>query len=246
MAYRHPSVDEKEAYVQALFDQIAEQYDRINQVMSAGQWRRWHRVFAQHTGLRPGMRSLDVACGTGDLAMLTAAQVGPTGRVVGVDFAEQMLAVGRRRVAASPFAGLIDLRSGNAMALDLPDGSFDCATIGWALRNVKDIGQVLREMHRVLKPGGRAVALEAARPANPLVRAGFFLYWKAGIPLIDWLVLRARRQAVVRPYTYLSRSLDTFPSPVALAGLFQAAGFRDTGYVPLNLGTVCIHFGAKV
>lgn len=245
MPYQPPAPEQKEQYVQALFDQIAEKYDRMNLVMSAGQWHRWHREVVKHTGLRPGMHSLDVACGTGDLSMLTAAQVAPDGRVIGVDFSAGMLQVGRRRVAGSPYRDLIDLRWGNAMNLQFPDGSFDCVTIGWALRNVRDLPQVLREMHRVLRPGGRAVALEAARARNPLVRAGFFAYWKTAVPLIDWAVLKLGRQAPVRPYTYLSRSLDQFPGPDRLAEMFAAAGFRDVSYVPLQMGTVCIHFGAK-
>lgn len=243
--YRHPSLEEKEDYVRNLFDQIAEQYDSTNQLMSMGRWESWHREFVKFTGLKPGMRSLDVACGTGDLTMLTAAQVAPGGHVTGVDFSEGMLAVGRRRVEASPYAALIDMQWGNAMDLQFEDNSFDCITIGWAMRNVRDIDTVLREMYRVLKPGGRAVCLEAAKPRNPLIRTGFFMYWKTLLPLIDWGIVKVGRKAKVRPYTYLSRSLDNYPYPDELEQMYQRAGFAQTGHKRLMMDTVAIHYGVK-
>lgn len=245
MAYRHPTPEEKEQYVRQLFDQIAHSYDAINHVMSVGQWRRWHREFVQHTGLRPGMQSLDVACGTGDLSLLTAAQVVPGGKVVGVDFSTGMLEVGRRRVSQSPYRDVITLQWGNAMDLQFPDNTFDCVTMGWAMRNVRDIPRTVSEAYRVLKPGGRYVNLEAARPRNPLSRAMLFLWWKTLLPLIDLLVVRAGRNAPVRPYTYLSHSLQGYPAPDRLEAIFRAAGFQQTGYVPLMLGSVCIHYGVK-
>jgi demethylmenaquinone methyltransferase / 2-methoxy-6-polyprenyl-1,4-benzoquinol methylase len=244
-SFRPPSLEEKEAYVRALFDQIAEQYDATNQLMSLGQWERWHREFVRYTGLKPGMQNLDVACGTGDLTLLAAAQVAPDGQVVGIDFSDGMLAVGRRRVEASPYRHLIRLEWGNAMSLQFDDGRFDCVTIGWAMRNVKEIRTVLQEMYRVLKPGGRVVCLEAARPQNPVVRAGFFFVWKTLIPLIDWVIVKVGRQAKVRPYTYLSRSLDTFPGPDELERQFRETGFVRTGWRGLMLGTVAIHYGVK-
>ncbi len=244
-AYRPPAPEEKEEYVRSLFDQIAERYDQMNLVMSAGMWKAWHRRFAQHTGLRPGQRVLDVACGTGDLSLLAAAQVSPGGGVVGVDFSEGMLAVGRRRVAASPYAAMIDLRWGNALDLDFPDNSFDGVTMGWAMRNVRDIDRCLAEALRVLKPGGRFISLDAAQPGSALVRLGFAAWWRLGIPAIDWLVVHVGRQAPVRPYTYLSRSLDQHPKVESLCDRFRRAGFAAAGYVTLNLGTVSIHWGSK-
>lgn len=243
--YRPPAVEEKEEYVRQLFDQIAEQYDAINQVMSAGQWEKWHREFLQHTRLAPGQTNLDVACGTGDLSILTAAQVAPDGKVVGIDFSEGMLQVGRRRVAATPYRDLITLQWGNAMELEFPDSTFDCVTMGWAMRNVKSIDRTLAEIYRVLKPGGRFVCLEAAKPYSALMRLGFFLYWKSLLPLIDWAVVKAGRQAKVRPYTYLSRSLDNYPFPNELEAMFTRAGFRETDYRLLMMGTVAIHHGVK-
>lgn len=245
MAYRHPSKQEKEAYVKQLFDEIAEEYDAMNQVISAGQWQKWHMLFAGFTGLRPGMKALDVACGTGDLSLLTAAQVAPGGTVTGVDISEGMLAVGRRRVAGSPYASLITLEQGNAMALPYPDNSFDCVTMGWAMRNVPDIPTVLAEMFRVLKPGGRVVSMDAARPGSALARFGHAVWWKLFVPVIDWAVIKVRQNAKVRPYKYLSASLDNHPSPKALEELFGQAGFVQTGHELIMLGSGSIHYGVK-
>ncbi|MDB4895062.1 MAG: 2-heptaprenyl,4-naphthoquinone methyltransferase [Firmicutes bacterium] len=244
-AYKPPTADEKEQYVRALFDRIAENYDAVNQVMSAGQWQKWHKEFVQCTNHKPGDRVLDVACGTGDLSMLAAAQVQPGGSVVGIDFSEGMLEVGRRRVAQTPYRDMITLQWGNAMDIQFADNSFDGASMGWAMRNVKEIPKTLSEIYRVLKPGARFVCLEAAKPYSSLVRLGFFLYWKTFLPLIDWWVMKSGRQAVVRPYTYLSRSLDSYPMPDKLETMFQQAGFRDTGYKLLMMGTVAIHYGTK-
>ncbi|HEY8346046.1 MAG TPA: bifunctional demethylmenaquinone methyltransferase/2-methoxy-6-polyprenyl-1,4-benzoquinol methylase UbiE [Symbiobacteriaceae bacterium] len=243
--YRHPTTEEKEQYVRAIFDQIAEHYDSLNQVMSIGQWQRWHREFVRLTGFRPGDRILDVACGTGDLTILDAAQVVPGGSVIGVDFSEGMLEVGRRRIAQTPYRDVITLQWGNAMNLEFPADSFDGVTMGWAMRNVKSIPQTLSEIYRVLRPGGRFICLEAAKPYSVYLRMGFFLYFKTFLPLLDRLVVRAGRQAKVRPYTYLSRSLDNYPMPHELEAMFRAAGFRNTGYKLLMMGTVAIHYGTK-
>jgi demethylmenaquinone methyltransferase / 2-methoxy-6-polyprenyl-1,4-benzoquinol methylase len=244
-AYKPPAPEEKEAYVRALFDQIAENYDAMNQVMSAGQWSRWHKQFVAMTEFAPGGRILDVACGTGDLSMLDAAQVMPGGSVVGIDISEGMMEVGRKRIAQTPYKDAIVMEWGNVMELKYEENSFDGATMGWAMRNVSSIPQTLSEIYRVLKPGSRFVCLEAAKPYSKLVRLGFFLYWKTLLPLIDWAVVKAGRQAKVRPYTYLSRSLDNYPFPNELEQMFRDAGFKQVDYKLLMMGTVAIHVGTK-
>lgn len=244
-AYKPPAPEEKEAYVRALFDQIAENYDAMNQVMSAGQWSRWHKQFVAMTGFAPGGRILDVACGTGDLSMLDAAQVMPGGSVVGIDISEGMMEVGRKRIAQTPYRDAIVLEWGNVMELKYEENSFDGATMGWAMRNVSSIPQTLSEIYRVLKPGSRFVCLEAAKPYSKLVRLGFFLYWKTLLPLIDWAVVKAGRKAKVRPYTYLSRSLDNYPFPNELEQMFRDAGFKQVDCKLLMMGTVAIHVGTK-
>ncbi|HEY3365482.1 MAG TPA: ubiquinone/menaquinone biosynthesis methyltransferase [Symbiobacteriaceae bacterium] len=243
--YKPPAPEEKEAYVRELFDRIAVNYDAMNQVMSAGQWERWHKEFVRLTAFQPGQQILDVACGTGDLSLLSAAQVSPGGKVTGIDFSEGMLEVGRRRVAQTPYQDMITLQWGNAMDLQFAANAFDGATMGWAMRNVKSIPQTLSEIHRVLRPGSRFVCLEAAKPYSWFVRTGFFLYWKTMLPLIDWAVVKTGRQAKVRPYTYLSRSLDNYPFPHKLEQMFREAGFKDVGCKLLMMGTVAIHYGTK-
>ncbi|MGE5673890.1 MAG: bifunctional demethylmenaquinone methyltransferase/2-methoxy-6-polyprenyl-1,4-benzoquinol methylase UbiE [Mycobacterium leprae] len=243
--FKAPTIEEKEAYVQQLFNDIAENYDEMNQVMSAGQWQKWHHEFVKLTGWGSGQRVLDVACGTGDLSMLDASQVGTTGQVIGIDISEGMIEVGKRRIAQTQYRDMITLQLGNAMAIDQPDNSFDGVTMGWAMRNVKSIPQTLSEIYRVLKPGGRFVCLEASKPYSAIVRAGFFLYWKSFLPLIDWAVVKVGGQAKVRPYTYLAHSLDHYPMPDGLEQMFRDAGFKAVGYKPLMLGTVAITYGTK-
>lgn len=243
--YRHPELEDKETYVRNVFDRIAARYDWMNLVMTGGMLKLWHRVFCRYTGLRSGGRSLDVACGTGDLSLLTAGQVAPTGQVTGIDFSEAMLGVGRARVAASPLAGLIDLRWGNALDLAFPDNTFDCATIGFALRNVRDIQRCIGEMARVVRPGGRVVSLEISKPPNPLIRYPFYLYFYNVVPLIDRLVMGRDPGEKVRPYTYLPHSLTHFPTQRGLRDIFRDAGLVDCGYKGLSGGAVTIHYGTK-
>lgn len=240
----------KERYVQTLFNSIARYYDLMNLVMTGGMVKLWHRAFAGVTGLRPGGRALDVACGTADLTLVCARQVGPTGKVIGVDFAADMLAIGRRKVAAAGFDSSVELRQGDAMALPFPDDRFDCASIGFALRNVADIAQTLREMTRVVRPGGRVVSLEISRPQNRWFRPLFLFYFYRVVPVIDRVLSALGPQAragvaVVRPYTYLPHSLTHFPDQDRLAAMFEQAGLTGVYYRPLSGGVVTLHVGTK-
>jgi demethylmenaquinone methyltransferase/2-methoxy-6-polyprenyl-1,4-benzoquinol methylase len=244
-AYKPPSSEEKATYVREVFDQIAENYDAMNPIMSAGQWEKWHKKFLEVAAFRPGQRILDIACGTGDLTMLDAAMVAPNGSVTGADFSEGMLEVGRKRVAQSKHKDLITMEWGNAVDLKYADNTFDGGTMGWAMRNVPSIEKTLSEMHRVLKPGGRFICMEMTKPYSWYLRTGFMLYFKTFLPLIDWLVVKVGRQAKVRPYTYLSHSLDNYPMADKLEQMFRDAGFRETGYALLMMGTVAIHYGTK-
>ncbi|MGE5653116.1 MAG: ubiquinone/menaquinone biosynthesis methyltransferase [Bacillota bacterium] len=239
-----PSLGKAE-YVRGLFDEIAYEYDRLNQVISMGQWHRWHKVFLGHTRFSPGDQILDLACGTGDLSLLSAASVYPGGRVVGIDFSERMLEVGRMRVARSPYGEVVDLMLGDAMELALPDNSFDGITMGWAMRNVASIPQTLAEAYRVLKPGGRFICMDAAKPYNAFWRTWFIFYWKSFLPAIDRFFIREQHRRGSGPYTYLSQSLDHYPMPHELEQIFRQAGFGKTQCHLLNLGTVAIHIGTK-
>ncbi|MGE5591981.1 MAG: bifunctional demethylmenaquinone methyltransferase/2-methoxy-6-polyprenyl-1,4-benzoquinol methylase UbiE [Bacillota bacterium] len=234
----------KERYVQELFNTIAGEYDLMNQVMTAGMLRFWHKAFLRVTGLRPGDHHLDVACGTGDLSQLTAQQVGERGHVTGLDFSGEMLAVARKRVEGSPLGARIAWVQGNAMDLPFDDNTFDGASIGFALRNVADIRKTLSEMTRVVRPGSNVVSLEISKPRNPVWRALFFLYFYNVVPLIDRLVMHGR-SGRVRPYTYLPHSLTRFPEQQELAEIFREAGLKDVRVIPLSGGMTCLHVGTK-
>lgn len=245
--------EEKARFVRRLFDTIAPRYDLMNRVMTAGFYPYWQRRLVAVTGLRPGGRALDVCCGTGDLALLMARQVAPGGGVDGVDFSGRMLEVARRKAARRPVPGVtLRFHHGDALALPFGDATFDCAVIGFALRNVNDIGGCLAEMARVVKPGGRVLALEVCRPRSAWVRAWFFPYFYTVVPLLGVLAGFAgaveegaapEGAARLRPYAYLPRSLAYLPDLEELAAAFRAAGLEGVDYRVLPPGVVAVHRG---
>lgn len=228
----------------SLFDSIAPYYDAMNLIMTAGAWRAWQRAFRRHNGVRPGERVLDVGCGTADLCLILAGQVGPSGRVTGVDISEEMLSIGRRKVERAHLAERVELMAGNALDLPFPDAAFDVVTSGFVLRNVADLPRALSEMARVLRPGGRAVVMELSHPSNPLVRWPFTLYFSRVVPLLGaWAARRWR--GPVSPYAWLPVSWRAFPDAAGLARLMPGAGFADARWVPLMGGIACLHIARK-
>lgn len=261
--------EEKAMFVRTLFDTIAPRYDLMNRLMTAGFYPRWQRCLAAVTGLGPGGHALDVCCGTGDLGLIMARQVAPGGRVVGVDFSPRMLEIARRKAARGQAAAVeIEFVRGDALDLPFPDGSFDCAVIGFALRNVNDIPRCLAEMARVVRPGGRVLALEVCRPPSPWVRAWFYPYFHSVVPLLGVLAgfvrgvdegspperghprprgpMRPRghrAQRRLRPYGYLPRSLAYLPGLEELADALRSAGLTGVNYRVLPPGVVALHQG---
>jgi demethylmenaquinone methyltransferase / 2-methoxy-6-polyprenyl-1,4-benzoquinol methylase len=212
--------------VRTMFDRIAPVYDAMNRTMTAGLDRRWRRLTAEAV-VRPGDRVLDACCGTGDLAV-AAARAG--GRVTGLDFSERMLERARRKAPG------LDWVRGDLLALPFEDGGFDAATVGFGVRNVEDLERALRELRRVLRPGGRLGILEITRPRGPL--ALFYRVWFDGVvPLIGKLVPGGSA------YTYLPASVRRFPGPEELADLMQNAGFTDVTFRLLAGGIVALHAG---
>jgi len=265
---RHPREEIKEiiaqdkpAYVRSLFDSIARDYDRMNWIMTGGLLALWHRSFIRQTGLGRGERALDVCCGTGDLALLMARRVGSSGRVVGVDFSPNMLAIAqdRSQKAAQEKGGAngplaqIEWRQGDALALDFPDGGpeegFHCTTMGFALRNVGDVARSLAEMARVTRSGGRVVCLEVSRPHRALVRAGFSFYFYRVVPMIGRMAERGLPEGSalrrLRPYTYLPYSLDHLPPPDAILAMMRDGGLERVRRIPLTGGAVALYVGEK-
>jgi demethylmenaquinone methyltransferase / 2-methoxy-6-polyprenyl-1,4-benzoquinol methylase len=218
-----------ETQVRAMFDRIARVYDRMNSVMTAGMHHRWRGRAADMANVGPGSRALDVATGTGDLAIELA---GRGAAVVGLDFSERMLELARgkaRRIQS------LDFVQGNALDLHYPDGSFDAVTVGFGARNFDDLDRGLRELARVTRPGGRVVILEITTPQKPPL-SWFFRLW------FDRVVPRLGRFAGdPDAYSYLPSSVRRFPGPRELAERMVAAGLGDVRWVLTAGGIIAIH-----
>lgn len=230
----------KEDYVHDLFESIAHRYDLLNTLLTFNRDKAWRRFAARQTGLKPGGHALDVCCGTGMLTLELARIAGPQGKVVGVDFSETMLAVAKKRISRREEGRIIELVRGNAVDLPLEDNTFDCATIGFALRNVPSVEQTLQEMKRVVKPGGKVVSLELAKPSTLGFKQLYQLYFYYLVPLLGYLgVGRAG------PYSYLPASVKEFPHQRAILEVFRRTGLVDVRLYELTGGVVAVHVGAK-
>jgi demethylmenaquinone methyltransferase/2-methoxy-6-polyprenyl-1,4-benzoquinol methylase len=223
-------------YVRQMFDRIAARYDRMNALMTFGQFRHWQRRAAEIAVPSVDARvALDVATGTGAIAHDLATLVP---RVVGLDFSRPMLRAGIGRWGKG--GGGIALVEGDALALPFRENSFDAVTIGFGIRNIPDLAAALREMVRVVRPGGRVVCLELTRPQLPGVAPLFRGYFHGIVPLLGWLVA-----GDYTAYRYLPRSVDRFPDAEALRALFRDCGLVFPEYTLLNFGTIAIHWGTK-
>jgi demethylmenaquinone methyltransferase/2-methoxy-6-polyprenyl-1,4-benzoquinol methylase len=221
----------QEPQVRAMFDRIAGIYDRLNGVMTAGLHHGWRQRAADLAAVGPGDRVLDVATGTGDLAIELAGRVGPSGEVVGVDFSEHMLAVARGKGQPVRF------ELGNALALEHPDASFDAATVGFGARNFSDLQLGLSEMARVVRAGGRVVVLEITTPTRPPLSTFFDVWFDRIVPMLG------RVAGDVDAYTYLPNSVKRFPGPEQLASLMWSTGLRQIRYVLTAGGIISLHVG---
>jgi demethylmenaquinone methyltransferase/2-methoxy-6-polyprenyl-1,4-benzoquinol methylase len=217
--------------VRAMFDRIAGVYDAMNSVMTVGMHHRWRERAADLARVGPGDSALDVATGTGDLAVELRRRVGPSGRVVGSDFSEGMLDLARDKSR--------DVRWERADALDLAyeSDSFDAATVGFGARNFADLGRGLREMTRVVRPGGRVVVLEITTPQKPPLSFFFRAWFDTIVPAIG------RVAGDADAYTYLPSSVRRFPGPRDLAAEMAASGLRDVGWILTAGGIIAIHHG---
>jgi demethylmenaquinone methyltransferase / 2-methoxy-6-polyprenyl-1,4-benzoquinol methylase len=211
-----------------MFDRIAPVYDFMNHAMTMGLDRRWRRLAALAV-VQPGDRVLDSCCGTGDLA-IAAARAG--GRVTGLDFSEAMLERARRK------APELEWLHGDALALPFEDASFDVVTVGFGIRNVADLEAGLRELARVLEPGGRLAVLEITRPRG-LLRPFFRIWFDVLIPAAGKVLPGGAA------YTYLPASVRRFPGPEDLAGVLREAGFAAVSYRLLAGGIVALHVGER-
>ena len=221
------------AAVQAMFDRIARRYDLLNIVLSGAIDARWRRAAARATHLSVGGSALDVACGTGALTHELAKLAGDSGRVVGVDFSEEMLAIARRRHPR------LEFQHGDALALDFRDASFDATTMAFGLRNLADPLRGLREMRRVLRPGGLAVVLEFLRPPSTPAGRLYRVYLQSVLPRVGG-VISGDRDA----YRYLSRTISAYHGPEDMVALAGEAGWKQVQLRSLTFRTVAVLSGA--
>jgi len=221
-----------------MFDRVAARYDLLNSLMTAGLHHDWRQRAADRAELSPGDSALDVCCGTGDLAIELSGRVGPDGRVIGCDFSEPMLDLAREKTAAKHAAGV---RFEWADALQLPyDGErFDAVTVGFGVRNLADLDRGLREMARVLRPGGRLVVLEITQPTRPPLSTFYSLWFDRIVPVLGRLTREPEA------YSYLPESVRNFPDSRGLAAKLDAAGLERVRWTVLAGGIVAIHSGLR-
>ncbi len=238
--YKKVATDEKVNLVRGVFDSVAENYDIMNDLMSAGLHRLWKRATVAEAGVRRGHRVLDLAGGTGDLAIEFAKKVGDTGRVVLADINGAMLEQGRRRVVDAGVGGRVDIAQVNAEELPFEDASFDRITIAFGLRNVTNKEAALASMFRVLKPGGKALILEFSQP-HESIRPAYDLYSFKVLPAMGKLVARDAES-----YQYLAESIRMHPDQETLKGMMEDAGFERCRYRNFSAGIVALHIGDKL
>ena len=226
--------------VRAVFESVADKYDLMNDLMSAGVHRLWKRFALSQTGLRPGQSALDVAGGTGDLAAGMARQVGERGLVVLSDINAAMLDVGRNRLLDRGLVRNVRFSMADAACLPFDDESFDCVTIGFGLRNVTDKPAALASMRRVLRPGGRLLVLEFSKPVVPGLKPIYDVY---SFSVLPWLGQRVAGDA--DSYRYLAESIRRFPDQETLLGMMREAGLEDCRYHNLSGGIVALHKGFR-
>jgi ubiquinone/menaquinone biosynthesis methyltransferase len=223
--------DSKSRYVRRLFSTIAERYDLITRLLSYGQDRRWKARVAELAAARPGMRALDLACGTGDIAFTLATRGAD---VVGLDITHRMLQLARSKGRAAQFV------TGDMLALPFGDEAFDLVTTGYGLRNVPDIPRAIAEMQRVLKPGGTLLSLDFNRPANPIVRGVYLAYLTLVGSTLGFILHRDPDT-----YRYIPESIRRYPGAIEVNAMIGRAGFSKSQYLPVLGGLMAIHHARR-
>jgi demethylmenaquinone methyltransferase/2-methoxy-6-polyprenyl-1,4-benzoquinol methylase len=231
----HLKGEERARYVRRMFAGIAGRYDLMNRVMTAGQDVRWRRYVVAQAALPENDRLLDIATGTGDIALEAVRQI-PSVQPVGGDFTLEMMQAGK----LYPERQMIQWVGADTLALPFPTGYFDAVTSGFLMRNVIDVEQALREQMRVLKPGGRLVILESSPPKKNLLRPFILIHLNYVIPILGRLIAGSSEA-----YSYLPNSTKQFRSPEALAEAMDEAGLTQVGFKLFMFGTIAIHVGTK-
>ncbi|MBC6427862.1 MAG: bifunctional demethylmenaquinone methyltransferase/2-methoxy-6-polyprenyl-1,4-benzoquinol methylase UbiE [Cellvibrionales bacterium] len=238
--YQRVPVAEKAARVAGVFDAVADNYDRMNDLMSGGLHRLWKFFATEKAAVRSGQRVLDIAGGSGDLSAIFARQVGPVGQVVLADINAAMLERGRDRLLDRGCGDAVRYVQADAAALPFPDNYFDCIGMAFGLRNVTDKAAALESMLAVLKPGGRLVILEFSKPVSPLLAKVYDRYSFSLLPRLgQWVAGDAA------PYRYLAESIRMHPDQEALKAMLESGGFVGVDYANLSGGIVALHWGFK-
>jgi demethylmenaquinone methyltransferase/2-methoxy-6-polyprenyl-1,4-benzoquinol methylase len=220
--------------VRAMFDRIAGSYDLLNSLMTAGLHHRWRELGVLLAQVGPGDSALDVCCGTGDFAFALRTEVGPQGRVVGLDFSEEMLAVAREKSGRNQL--WVDFVKGDVLALPFSDGEFNACTVGFGIRNVPEVERAFAEMKRVVRPGGRVVCLEITQPQLIGFKQFYKLWFDYTVPLLGRLAAGDDFA-----YSYLPASVRRFPDPATLREVMRAAGLHNPRFEILAGGIIALH-----
>lgn len=229
----------KEQRVHHVFEKIYHKYDSMNSIISFQQHKLWRKSVMKQMAVREGGSALDVCCGTGDWTLSLSEQVGDTGKVIGLDFSENMLSVARQKKKESNTKN-IQFIHGNAMELPFADNTFDYVTIGFGLRNVPDYLTVLKELHRVVKPEGIVVCLETSQPTLIGFKQLYFFYFRFIMPLFGRIFAKSYQE-----YAWLHESTKDFPSKKELKEMFLDAGFSQVKIKSYTGGVAAMHMGYK-
>jgi demethylmenaquinone methyltransferase/2-methoxy-6-polyprenyl-1,4-benzoquinol methylase len=223
-----------------MFNQISSTYDRVNRIMTLGMDQHWRKRLCCFLPRKDQMRVLDCATGTGDQIIALLDKKPEITSVVGIDLAEEMLGVGRIKIAEKPYAHKVEFQVASALQIPFPDDHFDCATISFGIRNVTDIMAAFKEIRRTLKPGGRLLILEGTLPGSRLLRTLHLLYLRHILPWIGGLISRN-----FKAYRYLNETIETFPQGEKFRGKLRAAGFMDVHSHPILGGIATVYQGDK-
>jgi demethylmenaquinone methyltransferase/2-methoxy-6-polyprenyl-1,4-benzoquinol methylase len=230
----------KEEFVHSVFEDIAPKYDLMNSILSFRQHKYWRKFTMNKMNVLEGQTAIDLCCGTCDWT-ISLAQKSKKGKIIGLDFSQNMLDYGAVKLENLGLQEQVTLVRGNAMSLPYEDNSFDYATIGFALRNVPDLEQVIQEMKRVVKPGGKIVSLELSKPTWQPFKGLYYFYFQKVLPLLGKLIVKRYEQ-----YNWLPESLINFPDRNQLAEIFRKAGLSEVEVYPLTGGVAALHIGVKV
>jgi|SRR5579872_905209 len=226
--------------VEKMFDAISSTYDRVNRVMTLGIDAYWRKKLCQLVPKRKKLRILDGATGTGDQILALMKNCDDIKEIIGIDLAHEMLKIGRDKIKEQGFEEKVSLIEGSLQEIPFKAHFFDCATIAFGIRNVTDVALTLKEMHRILKPGGKLLILECSMPKNKVLKSGYLIYLRYLLPKIGGLISK-NKQA----YVYLNQTIESFPCGGAFCNLLKTAGFIKVKALPLTGGAVTIYSGDK-